>query len=70
MRFEYVTDDAVNRPGWLLDDLRIPAIGLADDFEQGSTGWQSEGFLLGDGRLAQEWLVQVVELELFIAQLY
>ena len=63
LRFEYVTDDAVNRPGWLLDDLRIPAIGLTDDFELGSDGWQSEGFLLGDGRLAQEWLVQVVELE-------
>lgn len=67
LRFEYVTDDAVNHPGWFVDDLRIDAIGYADDLEGGSAsdlaGWQSEGWLLTDGLLDQRWLVQLLTLE-------
>lgn len=67
VRFEYVTDDAVTRPGIHVDDVRIPAIGYADDFESGaprweSEGWVSEGWLLTDGRLDQRWLLQVIEI--------
>lgn len=63
LRFEYVTDDAVTQPGWLFDDLRIDAIGYFEDFESGADGWQSEGFLLGDGLLPQKWLVRVAEID-------
>lgn len=63
VRFEYVTDDAVNRSGWLIDDVQIPAIGYATDFEDGPDGWVSAGWLLTDNRLAQRWLVQVLTLE-------
>jgi immune inhibitor A len=63
LRFEYVTDDAVNHPGWFVDDLRIDAIGYADDLEGDVAAWQSEGWLLTDGRLDQRWLVQVLTLD-------
>ena len=60
VRFEYVTDDAVNAPGWLIDDITIPAIDYAVDFEDGNDDWQSEGWLLTDNRLVQQWLVQIM----------
>ena len=63
LRFEYVTDDAVNRAGWFVDDLAIPAIDYATDFEEGPDGWESEGWLLSDNKLNQDWLLQVMEFE-------
>ncbi len=60
LRFEYVTDDAVNEAGFLLDDISIPEIGYVDDGEGGPVGWESAGWLLTDNRLAQNWLVQLV----------
>ncbi|MCB9160169.1 MAG: immune inhibitor A [Caldilineaceae bacterium] len=51
VRFEYVTDDAVTKSGWFIDDIAIPAIDYATDFEQGADGWESEGWLLTDNRL-------------------
>lgn len=60
LRFELVSDDAVNRPGWLIDDLAIPAIGYSSDFEDGVGDWLSEGWIYTDGLLPQRWLVQVL----------
>ncbi|MCL4833929.1 MAG: immune inhibitor A [Caldilineaceae bacterium] len=60
LRFEYVTDDAVNYPGAFVDDISIPAIGYSTDFENGPDGWESEGWLLTDNRLPQRWIVQVL----------
>ena len=60
LRFEYVTDDAVNAPGWFIDNIEIPAIGYATDWQDGTAGWESEGWLLTDNRLPQEWLVQIM----------
>jgi hypothetical protein len=62
VRFEYVTDDAVNRPGWAIDDISIPEIGFFDDAETGLNGWQAEGFVRIDNILPQQFQVQVVEL--------
>jgi immune inhibitor A len=45
LRFEYVTDAAVNGEGLLLDDPRIRAIDYEDDFEAGEGGWESAGFV-------------------------
>jgi hypothetical protein len=61
LRFEYVTDDALNLPGWLVDNIAIPELGYRDDGEAGAGGWQAQGWLLTDNRLAQGWLVQVIE---------
>ena len=63
LRFEYVTDDAVNTQGWFVDDVAIPALGYVADFEQGPDGWESEGWLLTDNHLTQRWLVQLLTLE-------
>jgi hypothetical protein len=63
LRFEYVTDDGTNGAGWFIDDLSIPALGYAADFENGDDGWVSEGWLLTDNQLAQHWLLQVLVLE-------
>jgi len=61
LRFEYVTDDAVNKPGLMLDDISIPAIGYVDDGERGMAGWEGAGWVLTNNRLAQRWLVQLLE---------
>ena len=60
LRFEYVTDDAVNAPGWFVDEIEIPAIGYATDWGNGAGGWESEGWILTDNQLPQEWLVQIM----------
>jgi len=60
LRFELITDEAVNTPGMVIDDVRIPEIGYFDDFEAGPGGWQSEGWLYIDNVLPQEWIVQLV----------
>jgi immune inhibitor A len=44
LRFEYVTDAAVNGEGFLLDDVAIPEIGYSSDFENDTGGWQADGF--------------------------
>ncbi len=62
LRFEYITDDAVNRPGFCVDDMAIPEIGYQYDAEKGDDGWAAEGFIRMDNILPQEWIVQVIEL--------
>lgn len=62
VRFEYVTDDAVNRPGLTIDDVSIPEINFYDDMENGPGEWVAEGFVRIDNVLAQPFLVQVVEI--------
>jgi len=68
IRFEYITDDAVNRPGFVLDDIAIPEIGYFSDFEEDedepalslSNGWESAGFIRHANTLPQRWLVQLI----------
>jgi len=61
VRFQYITDDAVNGPGILLDDISIPELNYSSDVEGADGGWVSQGWLRTDNILAQRWLVQVVE---------
>jgi immune inhibitor A len=61
VRFEYITDDAVTQPGLIIDDVSIPEIGYTDDFESGPGGWTSDGWLLMDNVLPQQFSVQVVQ---------
>jgi immune inhibitor A len=60
VRFEYITDDAVNRPGFVLDDVAIPEIDYASDFEEGQDAWEPAGFIRHANVLAQHWLVQTI----------
>ena len=43
--FEYITDDAANGEGFLLDDVSIPEIGYSTDFEKDDGGWLANGFV-------------------------
>ena len=60
LRFDYVTDDAVNWHGLCLDNLALDATGYVDDAETMDDGWTSRGFIRHDNRLKQTYLVQLV----------
>ncbi|MBI2935632.1 MAG: immune inhibitor A, partial [Chloroflexi bacterium] len=60
LRFEYVTDDALNTSGLCIDDIAVPEVGFFDDAESDS-GWHAEGFARTDGALPQRFIVQVIE---------
>ena len=61
VRFEYLTDAAINWPGILLDDISVPEIGYSEDFESGTGGWESHGWVRFDNVLPQRWLIQVID---------
>ncbi|MCH7605967.1 MAG: immune inhibitor A [Chloroflexi bacterium] len=58
LRFQYVTDDAINGAGLCLRRISIPQLssGALDE------GWQAEGFVHIDNRVRQDYIVQVIEL--------
>ena len=59
LRFEYVTDDAFNSVGFLVDDISISGIGFSDDAETDGD-WEARGFFRTDGILPQFYIVQLV----------
>ena len=59
LRFEYVTDDAVNNPGFCVDDIAIPELGFADDVEQ-SAGWEAQGFVLSSNNIPQSYILRLI----------
>lgn len=61
LRFEYITDDAVNHVGFCVDDIAVPELGYFDDAE-GKGQWIAEGFVRTDNILPQRFLVQLIEL--------
>ena len=63
MRFEYITDDAVNLDGIVFDDIAVPEIDYFDDVE-GPSDWLAEGFQRIDNELPQNFVVQVIEIAL------
>jgi hypothetical protein len=60
IRFEYITDAAVNGEGLLLDDIEIPAIDYASDFETDDGGWEAAGFARIQNTLPQTFLVSLI----------
>ena len=61
LRFEYITDAAVNGDGLLLDDISIETLGYFEDFELDEGGWEAEGFVRLYNRLPQRYSVVLVE---------
>jgi hypothetical protein len=59
LRFEYVTDAALNFDGFALDDITIPEISFADDAET-DTGWTANGFIRSSNVVKQRYVVQVI----------
>jgi hypothetical protein len=61
LRFWYITDPGLNRPGWLIDDIAIPEIGFRDDAETPADGWTAEGFVRSANDVPQTYQVLLVE---------
>ncbi len=62
LRFEYVTDDAINSIGFLVDDVAITGVDFFDDAENDGD-WEARGFFRTDGILPQRFIVQLVRYE-------
>ena len=63
LRFEYITDAAVNQSGFAVDDVEIVidgTVAFSDDMETGGGDWIAEGFVRHANVLPQEWIVQLV----------
>ena len=61
IRFEYITDDAVNGEGLLLDDINLPALNYSSDFETGDGGWDAQGFVRVQNILPQTYIVSLIK---------
>ncbi|MDE3101982.1 MAG: immune inhibitor A [Chloroflexota bacterium] len=59
LRFEYVTDPALNLPGLAIDDVAIPQIGYRDDAET-DNGWVAKGFIRSTNTIRESYIVQVL----------
>jgi immune inhibitor A len=60
LRFEYITDAAVNGEGLIVDNIRIPELDYSADFENGLDGWDAKGFVLLQNVLPQSYRVLVI----------
>ncbi len=60
LRFEYVTDAAVNGEGLLLDDISVEAVDYFSDFEADDGGWQANGFVRIQNRLPQTFRLSLI----------
>lgn len=60
LRFEYITDDAVQHAGLAIDDVSIPEINWLDDFENDSGLWVAAGFARHTNVLPQTFIVQTL----------
>jgi immune inhibitor A len=60
LRFKYITDDAVNGEGFLLDDIEIPEIGYSSSFEEDDGGWEADGFVRIQNVLPQTFRVSLI----------
>jgi immune inhibitor A len=60
VRFEYVTDAAVNGEGFLLDDVKVDAAGYTSDFEADDGGWIADGFARIENVLPQTYRLSLI----------
>ncbi len=58
LRFEYVTDGALNLQGFAIDDIEIAGL-LTDDAES-DNGWKAEGFVRSSNVVTQRFVVQLL----------
>jgi immune inhibitor A len=63
LRFSLVTDDAFNKPGMIIDNIRVPEINFSDDAESDSAGWTAAGFARTNNLLPQQWEVRLVRIQ-------
>ena len=61
LRFEYLTDAAVNLNGFMVDDISIPALNYQTDFEKDEGGWKGDGFVRVANSLPQTFRVSLIK---------
>jgi immune inhibitor A len=61
IRFEYVTDAAVNGEGLLLDDVSVPQVNYSTDFESDDGGWKGNGFVRIQNVLPQTFRLELIQ---------
>ena len=62
LRFEYITDAAVNGEGFLLDDISVPEIDYFSDFEVDDGGWEAQGFVRIQNILPQTFRLSIIRI--------
>jgi hypothetical protein len=60
IRFEYITDAAVNGEGFLLDDVSLPEINYSTNFESDDGGWKQDGFVRIQNALPQTFRLALI----------
>ncbi len=60
VRFQYVTDDAINASGACFRDLSIGFAGTAPEITADDPGWKAQGFVFTDNVVRQEFQVQLI----------
>jgi immune inhibitor A len=60
VRFEYITDAAVNGEGFALDDVRLTALGYESDFETDDGGWEAAGFVCVSNTIPQTYALSLL----------
>jgi hypothetical protein len=60
VRFEYITDPAVNGDGFLLDDVSVPAINYSTGFESDDSSWQANGFARIENAIPQTFQLALI----------
>ena len=60
IRFEYITDMALNGEGFMLDDIHVDAIDYQTDFETDEGGWEGEGFVRVENILPQTYRLSLI----------
>jgi immune inhibitor A len=60
VRFEYLTDQAVNGEGFLLDNVSVPAINYSTDFEIDDRTWQAAGFARIENAVPQTFRLALI----------
>jgi hypothetical protein len=60
LRFDYITDAAVNGEGFQVDDITIPEISYTEGFESGDGGWEGAGFVRVQNILPQTFRLALI----------
>jgi immune inhibitor A len=60
IRFQYVTDDAIQGYGLAIDNIAVPEIGYSTDLEDDGGDWVADGWLWMDNRLPQKAWIQAI----------
>ncbi len=60
VRFESVSDSGISNEGFAIDNIRIPVINYAEDFESGDGGWVGMGYSRIQNSVSQTFLVSLI----------